>query len=465
MQPVEQEITELWGHITAATYRFLELIGEFDRSGRWADWGIASCAHWLNIYCGIGQVAAREKLRVAHGLAELPKIREAFRDGRVSYSKVRAMTRAATPENEAILLNIAIHGTASHVERTVRYYRRVERIEDAAQAAATHRDRFVDFRYDDDEHVVIQGRLPVEVGELVRKAIERAMAMADSAAGQDNSGPAQKLAAWRNRHDVSAETIDPVAAAVPEDRYPFGARRADGLRLLAEQFLAGESAPSGVSAAPYQVVVHVDQRLLSGAQPARDDAARPMLCELEDGPTLAAETARRLACDGALVGIVDAANGEPLNVGRKTRAIPPALRRALKARDKGCRFPGCTHTRFTEGHHVQHWADGGETKLSNLITLCHFHHHLIHEGGFGLTRTDDGVFVFTQPQGERLPEYVAVAGCFRGNRLADLNRGRDIEIRPNTVVTRWLGETLDYSMAIDGLLAAKRRRAAAHDFG
>lgn len=117
---------------------------------------------------------------------------------------------------------------------------------------------------------------------------------------------------------------------------------------------------------------------------------------------LAVETARRLACDSTLVGIVEDSDGEPLNVGRKTRAISPALRRALKSRDGGCRFPGCDRTQYTEGHHARHWADGGETKLGNLVTLCSFHHRLIHEGGFGLRVTDDGAFVFTRPDGTRI---------------------------------------------------------------
>jgi hypothetical protein len=121
-------------------------------------------------------------------------------------------------------------------------------------------------------------------------------------------------------------------------------------------------------------------------------------CELKDGHVLAIETARRLACDASLVGLVEDENGEPLNVGRKTRSISPALNRALRSRDGGCRFPGCDRRLFVEGHHVVHWANGGETKLSNLILLCGFHHGLVHEGGFGLEVTD-GVFVFTRPDG------------------------------------------------------------------
>jgi hypothetical protein len=194
---------------------------------------------------------------------------------------------------------------------------------------------------------------------------------------------------------------------VPEDSRPYGSRRADALRWMAERFLAAEAQQAG-----------------SGG-------------------------------GGSLIGLVDDDNGEPLNVGRKTRAIPLPMQRALRARDRGCRFPGCTHTRFTEGHHVEHWADGGETKLTNLITLCHFHHHLLHEGGFRVERTDDGIFVCRQPDGRALIDRRQPGRRFRGSALSAFNRRRGIHVRPDTIVTRWLGETMDYSMAMDALLWAR----------
>jgi hypothetical protein len=377
-----------------------------------------SCAHWLNVFCGIGIVTAREKVRIAHALRELPGINAAFRDGRVTYSKVRAMTRVATPENEHILLNIAIHGTAAHVERIARQFRRVERIEEAQRADAAFRDRYLAIQFDDDDHDAIRGRLPREDAALVKQAIERAMELVEPAEGD------------------SAES--------------WGPRRADALRLIAARFLESEAGSAGTTPDRYQVVVHVDQALLSDG-----DASARSCCEIEDGPALAVETARRLGCDGSLVGIVDGEDGEPLSVGRKTRAIPPALKRALKARDGGCRFPGCHHARYTEGHHVEHWAEGGETKLSNLVTLCHFHHHLVHEGGFGIERTDDGAFRFVEPDGQPVTDDFAVAGRFRGIAVSERNRDRGIAIRHDTVVTRWLGEPMDSSLAIDAMLRVR----------
>ena len=177
---------------------------------------------------------------------------------------------------------------------------------------------------------------------------------------------------------------------------------------------------------------------------------------------VSAETCRRLGCDCSLVHVTEDADGEPLNVGRKTRAIPPAMMRALRLRDHGCRFPGCSCTRWVDGHHIHHWADGGETRLSNLVLLCRFHHRLIHEGGFSLVRTDDGVLVFRRPDGSRLEaagDSVDLAAP--GDALLRSgNAMRGIDIDAATGVTRWGGERLDYDIAIDGLLRRDRRSAA-----
>ena len=212
-----------------------------------------------------------------------------------------------------------------------------------------------------------------------------------------------------------------------------------------------------------QVVVHIDHEILSEARAAKADG--PHMCELEEGPALALDTARRLACDATVIGLVEAEDGEPLDIGRKTRSIPAAIARALKARDGGCRYPGCDRTRFTEGHHIVHWANGGETKLGNLITLCSFHHQLLHEGGFGLTLSDDGAFVFTRPDGRRveqngarrfrgnvsLPGHPSDPGAGGERRIRALNREAGLQIDTHTSRCRWLGEKMDYSLAIEGM--------------
>ena len=210
---LEDRITELAAHITAATWQLLELIREFDERDGWGDSGLMSCAHWLNWTIGMSLGAAREKVRVAHAIKHLPHISEQFRLGQVSYSKVRAMTRVATPENETYLLMIATHGTASHIERLVRQYRWVKRIEALDQANFRHRMRELRWYYDEDDCVVLRGRFPPEQGAAIIKALEAAQ---------------EEL--FQEQRGVSAETPEE-----PED--PVAARRADALERVADSFL------------------------------------------------------------------------------------------------------------------------------------------------------------------------------------------------------------------------------------
>jgi len=452
---LEKELFKLWGHITAATHRFLELVAEYDRREGWARHGVASCAQWLSWQCGIGRVAAREKVRVARALEKLPRTSDAFRRGAVSYSKVRAMTRIATPGNEATLLNVAEHGTAAHVEKLVRKYCYVERLEEAQRTNGQHYDRHLSFSYDEHGSVVMHARLPAEVGSVVRKAIETAVAMLEQRTKTESASAEAGERDWFHVNDA------------------HGAKRADGLRALAESFISRQADDTGTAADRCQMVVHIDQRLLASADRAHDESGLPPphRCELEDERTLAVETARRLSCDCSLVGIVEDEDGEPLDVGRKTRSIPPALQRALKSRDGGCRFPGCDRSRFTEGHHLEHWANGGETKLSNLITLCWFHHRLVHEGGFGLRVTDDGVFVFTRPDGSRVEPNGALNVRFRGSaattfeldRLFEQNLSRGVQIDEKTARCRWIGDRMDYGLAVGDLIWLRDRAREAEN--
>ncbi len=461
LDALEAEITELWGHINAAESRFLSLIAEFDRREGYVYHGLASTAQWLNWQCGIGAVAARERVRAARALEVLPAISGAFARGELSYSKVRALTRVATPENEIILLHIALNATAQHVEKLVRKYARVKRWEDAALVQAQHRKRSLTYFHDEDGSIILHARLPAEVGALVRQSLQAAMDVVERA--ETETAPLDEI---KTQSNVSAETSSPALSADQtvesvHERVddPISARRADALVHVLQHFVGCDSIECNSTADRYQVVVHIDQSLLTDRQTNEsNDLHGSGCCETEEGTRLAVDTARRLGCDGALVGLVQSAAGEPLDIGRRTRAIPPALKRALKARDGGCRFPGCTHTRFTEGHHVRHWADGGETKLSNLITLCTFHHRLVHEGGFGLTATDDGLFVFSRPDGQR----IAAAGPLgqdpvRGasqRSLFALNRKRGLDIDTDTSRCRWQGETMDYGLATEYLFAA-----------
>jgi hypothetical protein len=402
------QITELAGHLNAANARFLALIAELDRRRGWAEWGVKSCAHWLNWQCGIGLGAAREKVRVAHALGKLPRIAAAMVEGRVSYAKARELTRIADASNESYLLNIALCGTASHVEETVRNYRRALDAEELTRDAIQQRDQRLSFHTESDGSMVIRGRVPAEIGALFKRALEAA----------EDSLPIPK--------NVPAGTFS-------DDLQRVRKRRVEALAVLAESFLA--TGPQELAGGDrQQIVVHVDAGTLRHSHAGR--------CELEHGPAIAAETARRLSCDASLISIVEGERGEPLNVGRKTRIIPPAIRRALSCRDKGCRFPGCSFKRYVDGHHVKHWAHGGETKLSNLMTLCRFHHRLVHEGRVVIQALDDGAFRFVKPDGQ----------AFDSPAPRSTEWAAPVRITPSTAVTRWRGEALDQVGVIDWLM-------------
>lgn len=158
---------------------------------------------------------------------------------------------------------------------------------------------------------------------------------------------------------------------------------------IARSYLAGGSEAPSSGADRYQVVVHVDAAALAGGEGRSD---------------LPIETVRRLACDASIVTVIDGPDGEPLDVGRKRRTPSSGLRRALWSRDRGCVFPGCTHRRFVDTHHVHHRTKGGETSLDNLLLLCSAPHTLVHEGGFGIMKDAQGQWRFRRPDGRAIPE-------------------------------------------------------------
>ena len=353
----------------------------------------------------------------------LSKISESFSRGEISYSKVRAMTRVATPDTEDYLLMIARHGTAHHVETLVRKYRRVTRLQDEG-AEKQHEGRLVQISHEDDGTIVLHARLPAEKGALVLKALELALDQSSLVA-----------------EEVSAETSHPATVA---DHESFGQRRADALTDMAESYLA--NGPASSSGDRYQVMLHVSAETL--AVNTEDT------CHIEDGSHVSAETARRLCCDAAISVLKEDDEGELLNIGRKSRIIPPAMRRALKSRDQGCRFPGCTHKHYIDGHHITHWSQGGDTKLDNLVQLCRHHHRLVHEGGFGCRLNTRGAVEFVDPWGLNIESAGRMPAVQPSFDLASHMRDRheDLFINASTCVTRYDGGVIDWNMAVEGLI-------------
>jgi Domain of unknown function (DUF222)/HNH endonuclease len=369
--------------------------------------------------------STRERVRVARALATLPALARALARGELSYAKVRALTRVATPETEARLLAVGKAGTAEHVERIVRGWRRVDRNAQRRETAARHAGRGVHVHHDEDGMVVIRGRLAPEVGALLMKALDAAR---------------ETLYQRRRAEDVSAETpCDPAT-----QRPSLAQQQADALARIAETALHRGMNP-GPAAERYQVVVHVDAAVLA-------DADAPGQSVLDGGTRVSAETSQRLACDATQVMMRHDRDGRVTEVGARTRTIPPALRRALHHRDRDCRFPGCT-ARFVDAHHIRHWAHGGPTTLSNLAPLCRRHHRAVHEEGYHVERRTGDDLIFRQPNGRELPDVPPTPRPPADplQALYDANAEHGLRIDAHTGRPTWTGERLDVGWAIDVL--------------
>jgi hypothetical protein len=361
LEELADEIAELSAHLDVATAHLLDLLREFDARGGWGNGsGFRSCAHWLNWRVGLNMGAAREHVRVARALGTLPVLARALAHGELSYSKVRALTRVATPETEERLFRVGKSGTTDHVERIVRGWRYMDRKTEVEEAAQRQKHRTLQVYQDTDGMVVIRGRLTPELGAVVMKALEAA-----------------RETLYRHDHDRVVHTL-------PADPPTWSQQQADALGLLAETALHHGMDP-GTPAEHYQVVVHVDAPVLA-------DADAPGQSVLEDGVRVPAETSQRIACDASRVVMQHDTDGRIVDVSARTRTIPPALRRALAHRDPGCRFPGCG-LRHTQGHHIRHWAQGGPTTLTNLLNLCRLcrHRHNRHYADDRIMRRARGI--------------------------------------------------------------------------
>lgn len=423
LEDLENEIATLSATIQAATFQLIVLIGEMDRRDGWADPldpnGFRSCAHWLAYRVGMSLSTARQHVRVARKLPDLPLISEAFSKGELSYSKVRAVTRIAELDSEEQLLEFARAGTASHVEKLVRRFRKANVEQETDRAVEQLQSRHLVTYFDNDGMLVVQGRLAPEQGALLLKALEVST---------------DELRDFQNGSAEPSPAVDDVE--VSGDKM-----RADALARVAERALQCDAAESSNSDR-FQVVVHVDAEVL--ADPSSDGR-----CELEDGPALAPETVRRLACNASVSTMAHGPDGE-LIPGRKTRVISTTLRRALRSRDgTGCVFPGC-NCRGRDAHHIESWADGGPTVLENLVSLCRGHHTFVHEGGVSVEGAEGGGFRFIGPDGKELGVVPSVPASRHGSAEPDLGEwlDEDFEITPLTGKPTWDGERVDYDWAV-----------------
>lgn len=356
IEELDQNILNLCTRINAATYELLMLVREFDERGGFLKWGLQNCAEWLAWRCDLSMTTALEKVRVAHALKHLPEISDAFSTGELSYSKVRSLTRVAHTNNEGELMAFARRHTAAHVAERCRELRcgSEASIDSAARAYA---NRSVRIHRDHGRGMMtITVELPIDTGELIEKALDKA------------------------RDDEVLRIPDLANSS-------WSTRQADAFVNMVNGYLSG-----GGEAATndnYLVTVHVDQAALAGR---------------EGRSALPIESVKRLCCDSHAVVITEDGMGEPLSIGRKTRIVPAAIQRALRARDNNCcTFPGCRNRRYLHSHHVEHWSNGGETSLDNLMLLCTRHHTLVHEGGFRIEKDFSDHWYFVRPDGIAVP--------------------------------------------------------------
>lgn len=405
---LEAEMLELRAQINAATARFLTLVDEHADAEMWTEHdGCASPAYFLSWQTGLTPYAARDTLKVAAALRDLPLVRDAFAAGELGFEQVRCLVSIAQPASEAELVRLAKGMTGAQLARFCTVYRAA--FLDRAEA---RRRRALRGGYRADGTYRISATLASEEGAIVEAALEAAL--------KDMK---------ENGEEPDEDADDPLAA-----------HRADALVLAAERSLSAAK-DYGSEPSPYQIVVHTDVSVLAGER-------EPGAPYIEGGGPISDEGLRRIACGASFVELTER-SGQPLDVGRASRRATRAIRRALKARDETCRFPGCCRRARTDAHHLHGWTAGGVTALDNLALLCRFHHALVHRVGIRVEKTDDG-FVFTRSDGTVIRPPAPQPAS--GPGLQDINGDVGIEIDEQTCYPDWGGERGNIPAVADGYL-------------
>ena len=351
-------IVELESLERARVADLLDHIADFDDRCGARRWGHATTTDWLASECAMERRTAREYVRVARRLTQWRRVAEAFALRQLSYSQVRAITRADETEDETELLRAARGRTVREIEQHVRQLRS-SRSADLDSANDGRARRHVTYFYDEIGSLHFFGRLPADQGAVVVEALETA---AEELGGTPDDPSRQP--GW--------------------SRPPVAARRADALVDL----VTGGGAKT-------HLVLHADPAALA-CQAERDEQRAGNVLYLRDGPAIPSALARRLACDCAI-------SFSDLNHGRAQRLVTARQRAALELRDgRVCGFPGCDRTHGLDAHHIEHWIHGGRTDLDNLALLCTAHHHLLHEGRFTARRRRDGTLAFADPRGHEI---------------------------------------------------------------
>ena len=338
--------------MASAHRNLLDVVGEIERHGIFTEHGAPSAASWVAAQVSVSVSTALEWVKAARALDELPHLADAYEEGALSFDQLSPLTRVATPSNDASLADRATHWSAA---QTAEVARSMERSSPTSDAPPSHRRR-LRTRWDHDV-LHVWGQFPDADGAVVDACLARLASKAPA--------------------DPSTGTFA-----------PYDERLADALLEMCSTIRPGDADADRAT-----VVVHVDAAVVSGGD---GDA------ELEWVGPVAAETARRLACDCRWQLVSETPDGRPVGLGRVTRQVPPWMLRHLRRRDGGCRWPGCDRTRWLHAHHIWFWGSGGPTELDNLVLLCGSHHRFVHDSGWTVEGDPGQELRFVGPTGHSL---------------------------------------------------------------
>jgi uncharacterized protein DUF222/HNH endonuclease len=347
---VADEMAEVRHQIDMLELCFANLAAEFAATDLYDQDGSTSVLDWIRHHCHLTAGAAADRLKVGEVMQEMPESLQSLARGEIGFAHVAAMARTADAVGdrfqETALLDLARESTPGKFDYQCRHYRHAADPEGvAAEQAAQIEDRRLSLSTWIDGSVILSGQLDAVGGAALQAALE------------------------------------PLARKSGEHEHRLRERRlADALVELA----AGAG-----NQVQLQVTSSVETLLGLCGSPAAD---------MEFSLPISARSVQRLACDCGVTRVLLGSDSMVIDVGRSRRVVSGPMRRALHARDGGCRWPGCDRpAKWSAAHHVVHWIQGGGTDLDNLVLLCHRHHAMVHEGGWQLVRGDGGKMLAIPP--------------------------------------------------------------------
>ena len=432
-QEVGNRMAELSAHVHAAMAEIVSLAVEFNDVGGGGNLGYRSFGHWLSVNCGFDTWVGQEMLRVGQALQGLPLIKAAFTEGRISFDKVRHVTRVATADSDELWVGLALDASGNQLARICRAVERSQKVDTKANSEEQQSRRGLRTQWLKNGMLHVVALLPPADGKLFLTAVEAATVKPEDSASPVPDGALERWAA----------------------------RRADGLILVLSRGLSTLQADSPVVAARNQVVVHVDFDLLTGMT----DSGR---CILDDGPAVALATLQRLGCTGSVIAMLER-HGEVIDVCPERRFPTILQRRLIAARDKTCLVPGCGMPAvFCEPHHIKGWAYSHTTKIKDLGSLCLFHHQRVHEGVVVMIQVGPGKFRFETADGEPIPPVPIAVNPLTGGAayLEQRSREAGLEIDSETPFALGGGGSYDLGLTVDiaisnPLIKQMRRGSAA----